>query len=177
MPSIFAATDEPAKALREPCSDNRVVMGLSAAFCLCCCHSACTVQNSRARPWHCLHYHAAQRAPRNIHTIPQSICSKQAGAGIIAENIGQRACVDGVNMLRIKRQAIAREPVGNPAVDRAHALDRGKQPQNAAICLLNDIGICACKRGYIAALDIGDDQNFRASGIVKWALRFDGLRV
>ena len=35
---------------------------------------------------------------------------------VIAENIDERAGVDRINMLRVQRQPVARQPVGNPRI-------------------------------------------------------------
>ena len=55
----------------------------------------------------------------DIDAIAQGIGAEQAGAGIVAENVDQRAGVDRIDMLGVERQSAPRQPVGNPAMDRA----------------------------------------------------------
>jgi hypothetical protein len=53
--------------------------------------------------------------------------------GIVAEDVDQRAGIHRIDMLGVKRQAVAGQPVGNPAMDAAQPPDRGEQPERAAL--------------------------------------------
>ena len=52
----------------------------------------------------------------HIDAIAQGIGTEQTGMRVIAENIDERAGIDRVNMLRVQRQPVARQPVGNPRI-------------------------------------------------------------
>ena len=63
----------------------------------------------------------------------QRVGAEQAGVGIVAEDVDQRAGIDRIDMLGVERQAGAGEPVGDPGMDRLQPLDRGEQAQRAAL--------------------------------------------
>ena len=52
----------------------------------------------------------------HIDAIAQGIGTEQTGMRIIAKNINQRAGIDWIDMLRVQRQPVARQPVGNPRI-------------------------------------------------------------
>ena len=74
------------------------------------------VQYVGAWPRHLFHNHQPQRMAGHIDAIAQGIGTEQTGMRVIAENIDERAGVDRVNMLRVQRQPVARQPVGNPRI-------------------------------------------------------------
>ena len=76
-------------------------------------------------------------------------------------------------MLREQRQPLARQPVRDPGVNRLQPLDRREQPERPALRRLDESRISAGKRGDIVPADVGDDQHFRAGGIVEWAIRLE----
>ena len=78
-------------------------------------------------------------------------------------------------MLREQRQPGAGKPVGDPRVHRFQPLDRGEQAERAALRRLDQPRIAAGERGNVALLDVGDDQHFRAAGIIERAFRFEML--
>ena len=55
----------------------------------------------------------------HVHAIAQGIGAQQRGMGIVPKNIHKRACVDGIDMLRVERQASPCEPVGNAPIRMA----------------------------------------------------------
>ena len=63
-----------------------------------------------------------------IDPIAQCIGAEQAGMRIIAENIYQSAGIDWIDMLRVKRQSVTCQPVGNPRISRSQPPDGGEQP-------------------------------------------------
>ena len=68
----------------------------------------------------------------HVDAVAQRIGAEQRGARIVAEDVDQRAGIDRIDMLRVERQAVARQPVGDPRMDAAQPPDRGEQPERAA---------------------------------------------
>src|SRR3546814_3026275 len=73
-------------------------------------------------------------------------------------------------MLGVEREASARETVGDAGVDGLQPLDRGKETQSAAPRRLDQPRIGAGETGYVAALEVSDDQHFAVGGIVERAV-------
>jgi hypothetical protein len=69
-----------------------------------------------ARPFH---HHQPQRPARHVHPVAQRIGAEQRGARLVAEDIDQRARIDRIDMLRVERQPLAGEPIGDARMDRA----------------------------------------------------------
>jgi hypothetical protein len=113
--------------------------------------AAGAVQDGRFGPGHLFHDHQPQRLARHVHPVAQRIGAQQAGVGIVAEDVDQRARVDRVDMLGIERQAKARHPVGDAAMHGAQPADRGEQAQRAAAARLDQPAIGAGQRRNVAA--------------------------
>ena len=62
-------------------------------------------------------------------------------------------------MLGEKRQPGARQPVGDPRMDRAQPLDRGEQAERAAPRRLDQLRVSPGQRGDIVSPDVGDNQH------------------
>ena len=141
MPRSPVAPDQPAERLRQPRADDAVVIGAAAAG-----HPPRRVQHRRPRPRHPLHHHQPQRIARHVDPVAQRIGAEQRGARVVAENVDQRAGVDRVDMLGEQRQPGARQPVGDPRMDRLQPLDGGEQAERAAARRLDQPRIGAGQR-------------------------------
>ena len=115
MAAVVLAADQPAERLREARADDRVVVRAAAA-----CRPPRTVEDRGLRPGHLLHRHAAKRFAWNVDTVAQCVGTEQAGARIVAEDVHQRAGVNRIDVLGVKRQpgAGARSGAGRGAAVR-----------------------------------------------------------
>ena len=171
MPAVILAADQPPESLCQFGADQAVIIGAAAV-----CRAAGTVQDCRAGPRNLFHYHTAQAFARHIHPVAQGIGAEQGRARIIAEDIHQCAGVDRIDMLGVKRQSGTGQPVGNPAMNRAHPADRGEQAEHAAARRLDQPGIGARQGRYVAALYVGHDQDFGLIGIIERARSIGQMR-
>src|SRR3546814_9139724 len=69
------------------------------------------VKHARLGPGHAFHHHQPQRMAGHVHAVTQRIGAERRGMAVVAENIDQRAGIDRIDMLRVERQPLAREPV------------------------------------------------------------------
>ena len=115
MAGVLARADQAPESLRQACANDPVVIPFRTAILLGGSSAAGAVENGGARPGHTFHHDAAQRPAGHVDPVAQRIGAEQAGARIVAEDVGQRARIDRIDMLRIERQAGAREAVGDPA--------------------------------------------------------------
>ena len=79
-------------------------------------------------------------------------------------------------MLRDQRQAHARQPVGDPRMDRLQSLDRSEQPQRPAVGRLDQSRIRPGQRRHVPARYIGDDQHLGVAGVIEWTIGLEMLR-
>jgi len=90
------------------------------------------MEDGGARPGDAFHHHQPERFAGHIDAIAQRIGAEQGSAGIIAEDIDERAGIDRIDMLGVERQAIAGEAIGDAGVDGLQPLDRREQAERAA---------------------------------------------
>ena len=82
MPLVVCTADQASKCLRHFCANDAIIKINTAIF-----EAAGAVQYVRTRPWYLFHDDKAQRMPRHIHAVAQSIRAQQAGVRIIPENV------------------------------------------------------------------------------------------
>ena len=92
----FARTDQSPECLRQTRADDAIVMSLRAAGL----DGAAARRGGHGGRGRVLHDDAAQGSTRHVQFIAQRIGAEQAGAWIVAEDIGKRAGVDRIDMRR-----------------------------------------------------------------------------
>ena len=112
----------------------------------------------------------------HVDAVAQRVRAEEGGVRVVAEDVDQRARVDRVDVLRVERQPLARQAVGDPAVHRAQPSDGGEEAQRAAAAGDDQPRIRVGERAHVPALHVGDDQHLRPCGIVERARRLEPRR-
>ncbi len=100
---VARATNEASEGLFQPEPRHQIVIALAEAG------APRLVQNRRFRPRHFVEHDQAQRTAGHVDTVAQRIGPEQARIFFAAEQIDQRAGIEPVDMLRIKRKPCFRQ--------------------------------------------------------------------